>query len=97
MITDVGKFQDCTIKSDKSCYAVLDLSRTVRGWICYNVKDSKNLLKEHCVIAESTENSKGYYILIVRPTTVDSKYVRVRIGQVSKNCLVRTQANVRVV
>jgi hypothetical protein len=97
LITDVGKFQGCTMELDGSCYAVFDLSRTARGWIRYDVEDSKNLLEEHCVVVGSTENSEDYYILLVRPTTVDGEYVRVGIGQVSKNCLVRTRANVRVV
>jgi hypothetical protein len=97
LIADVGKFQDCTMKSEGSRYAVVDLSKTNRGWIRYDVEDGKNLLEEHCVVVGSTENSEDYYILLVRPTTVDGVYKRVGMGQVSKNCLVRTRANVRVV
>jgi hypothetical protein len=97
VIADVGVFQDCTMESKGSRYAVLDLSKTNRGWIRYDVEDGKNLLEEHCVVVGSTENSEDYYILLVRPTTVDGEYERVGMGQVSKNCLVRTRANVRVV
>jgi hypothetical protein len=42
-------------------------------------------------------NSENYYILLVRPTTVDGEYERVGMGEVAKNCLVRIQSNVRVV
>jgi hypothetical protein len=97
LIADVGVFQDCTMESVGSRYAVFDLSETNRGWIHYDIKDGKNLLEEHCVVVGSIENSEDYYILLVRPTTVDGEYERVGMGQVSKNCLVRTRANVRVV
>jgi hypothetical protein len=129
LIADVGVFQDCTMESEGSRYAVFDLSETNRGWIRYDVKDGKNLLEEHCVVVGkrgnseygniwdskngntgdsengniwdsedgSTVNSANYYILLVRPTTVDGEYKRVGMGQVSKNCLVRTRANMRVV
>jgi hypothetical protein len=97
LIADGGSFRDCRMESDGSRFAVIDLSETKRGWICYDVEDGKNLLEEHCVVVGSTENSEDYYILVARPTTMDGEYERVGIGQVSKNCLVRTQANVRVV
>jgi hypothetical protein len=97
LIADVGKFQDCTMESEGCRYAVFDQFKANRGWIRYDVKDGKNLLEEHCVVVGSTGNSEDYYILIVRPTTVDGEYERVGMGQVSKNCLVRTRANVQVV
>ena len=97
LIADVGVFQDCMMELEGSRYAVFDLSETNRGWIRYDVKDGKNLLEEHCVVVGSTENSENYYILLVRPTTVDGEYERVGMGRVSKNCLMRTRANVQVV
>jgi hypothetical protein len=97
LIADVGKFHDCMMESDGNRYALFDLSKTERGWIRYDVKDGTNLLEEHCVVVGSNEGNDHYYILLVRPTTVDGKYERVGMGKVSKNCLVRTQANVRVV
>jgi hypothetical protein len=97
LIADIGVFQDCTMEPEGSRYAVFDLFKTNRGWIRYDVKDGKTLLEEYCVVVGSTENSKYYHILLVRPTTVDGEYERVGMGQVSKNCLVRTRANVRVV
>jgi hypothetical protein len=97
LIADVRVFKDCKMKFDGVRYAVFDLSETNRGWICYDVEDGKNLLEEHCVVVGSTVNSENYYILLVRPTTVDGEYERVGMGEVAKNCLVRIQANVRVV
>lgn len=82
---------------DGSRYAVFDLSKTNRGWICYDVQDGKNLLEEHCFVMGFTKNSEHYYILVARPTSVDGEYERVGIGQVHKNCLVRERVNVRVV
>jgi hypothetical protein len=97
LIADVGKFQDCRIELDGNYFAIIDLLATKKGWIRYDVEDGKNLLEEHCVVVGSKVNREDYYILLVRPTTVDGEYERVGIGQVSKNCLVRTRANVRVV
>jgi hypothetical protein len=97
LVADVGKFWDCTMQSDGNRYAVFDLSKIKRGWIRYDVEDGKNLLEEHCVVVGSTLDSENYYILVTRPTSVDGEYERVGIGLVSKNCVVREQANVRVV
>ncbi|KAH7408032.1 heterokaryon incompatibility protein-domain-containing protein [Cadophora sp. MPI-SDFR-AT-0126] len=97
LIADVGRFQDCRMELDGSRYAVFDLSKTNRGWICYDVQDGKNLLEEHCFVMGFTKNSEHYYILVARPTSVDGEYERVGIGQVHKNCLVRERVNVRVV
>jgi hypothetical protein len=97
LIADVRVFQNCTMESEGCRYAVFDLSETNRGWIRYDVEDGENLLEEHCVIVGSSENSKDYYVLLVRPTTLDCEYKRVGMGQVSENCVVSTRANVRVV
>jgi hypothetical protein len=99
LIADVGVFQDCEMRLDGSRYAVFNLSepKTNRGWICYDVKDGKNLLEEHCIVVGSTVDSENYYVLLVRPTTEGREYERVGMGEVAKNCLVRIQANVRVV
>jgi hypothetical protein len=97
LIANVGVFHGCTMESKGNRYAVFDRSETNRGWIRYDVEDGKNLLEEHCVVVGSTKDSEDYYILFVRPTTVDGEYERVGMGQVSKNCLVRARVNVRVV
>ncbi|EMD70139.1 hypothetical protein GGP41_000278 [Bipolaris sorokiniana] len=97
LVADVGKFQNCTMQSDGNRYAVFDLSKTKRGWIRYDVEDGKNLLEEHCVVVGSTLDTETYYILVTRPTSVEGEYERIGIGLVSKNCVVREQANVRVV
>lgn len=103
LIADVGKFQDYTMESDGICNVILDRYGR-RGWIRYDVNDGKNTVEEHCVVvvgstgnSEDSEDSEDYYILLVRPTTVDGEYERTGIGKVPKNCLMRTRANVRVV
>jgi hypothetical protein len=97
LVADVGKFQDCTMQSDGNRCAVFDLSKTKRGWVQYDVEDGKDLLEEHCVVVGTTLDGENYYILVTRPTSVDDEYERVGIGLVSKSCVVREQANVRVV
>jgi hypothetical protein len=70
---------------------------TNRGWIRYDVEDSRNVFEEHCIVVGSTENSEYYYILLARPTGVDHEYKRVGIGQVQKNCLVKERVDMRVI
>lgn len=97
LIADLGKFRDCKTQLTGERCTVIDLSGTERGWINYDIENGKDLLKEHCVVVGSTRDSEDYYILVVRPTGVDSEYERVGMGQVSKNYLVRVQVDVRVV
>ena len=40
---------------------------------------------------------KKYYILVVRPTSVDGKYKRVRVGLIQSDYIVRQRFNVCVV
>jgi hypothetical protein len=97
LVADVGKFRDCTTQSDGNRCVVFDFSWTKCGWIRYDVEDGKNLLEEHCVVVGSTLDGENYYVLVTRSTSVDGEYERVGIGLVSKNCVVRERANVRVV
>jgi hypothetical protein len=101
LIADVGKFQDCRMELEGNRYALTDLSNTKRGWIRYDVKDGNNLLEEYCVVVGKTtygeDDCEGYYILVVRPTSVDNEYERVGMGRVSSNCIVRKRINARVV
>ena len=110
LITDVGEFQDCTIKPDGKYCAILDFSRTKRGWIQYDVKEDEDLFKERCVVAGKKSSKdkdkiedgdrldvKEYYILVVRPTSVDGEYKRVGVGLIQSNYVVRQRFNVRVI
>jgi hypothetical protein len=38
------------MESEEDLFAVLDFSRTKRGWIRYDVDGGKNLIEEHCVV-----------------------------------------------
>ena len=40
---------------------------------------------------------KEYYILVVRPTSIDGEYKRVRVGLIQSDYVVRQRLNVRVV
>ena len=64
-----------------------------RGWIQYNIKEGKDLFKEQYIVARKKSSKdkdkiedrdrldvKEYYILVIRPTSVDSEYKRVRVG-----------------
>jgi len=87
LITDIGGFRDCIIKLDGKHYAVLDFGGMERGWIQYNVEEGEDLCKERCIVARKKSSKDGdkldvkrYYILVIRPTSVDGEYKRVGVG-----------------
>ena len=70
----------------------------------------EDLFKERCVVAgrkfskdkDKIEDGdrldvKEYYILVVRPTSVDGEYRRVGVGLIKSDYVVRQRLNVRVV
>ena len=99
LITDVGEFRDCTMGPDGKHYAILDFGRTKRGWIQYDIEEGEDLFKERCVVVgkKSRLDVKEYYILVVRPTSVDGEYKRVGVGLIQSDYVVRQRFNVRVV
>jgi hypothetical protein len=99
LITDVGKFRNCTLKPDGDHYAVLNFFRRKRGWIRYDVEDGEKRGEEKCVVVGRTEKSDAeeYYILVVMPTRVDGEFRRVGIGMIHSSYVVRRRINVRVV
>ncbi|KAF2678911.1 HET-domain-containing protein [Lentithecium fluviatile CBS 122367] len=86
-------------------YAILDSSKAERGWVWYDVEASEDLDAERCVVVgredwEAFENKLGlrkYYILIVRPTSVDNEYTRVGVGWIQSDYVTRQRLNMRVV
>lgn len=113
IISDIWKFQNCTIGPYKGQYAVLDSNGVKRGWIEYDVEDGTELSRERCVVVgrkhkfEHNERIKDdhnsalgaaeYYMLVVRPTSVDAEYKRVGVGLIQSDCVVGERTNVRVV
>jgi len=88
---------------DGKYYAILNFGRTKRGWIQYNIKEDEDLFKEQYVVARKKSSKdrdrldvKEYYILIVRPTSIDGEYKRVGVGLIQSNYIVRQRFNVRV-
>ena len=89
------------MEPDGKYYAILDFGRTKRGWIQYDVEEDKDLFKERCVVAGEKSgwnrlDVKEYYILVVRPTSVDGEYKRVGVGLIQSDYVVRQRFNVRV-
>jgi hypothetical protein len=96
LITDVGEFRHCTMEPDGKRYAILDFGRAKRGWIQYDVEEGEGLCKERCVVAGKKLDVKEYYILVVRPTSVDGEYKRVGVGLIQSDYVVGQRFNVRV-
>ena len=87
LITDVGEFRDCTMELNRKYYAILDFGKMKRGWIQYNIKEDKDLFKKQSIVTRRKSSKywdrldvKKYYILVIRPTSVDSKYKKIRVG-----------------
>jgi hypothetical protein len=102
LITDVGIFQNCGLERRDAGYAILDSNKSERGCIRYDVEASEGLDAERCVIVGRKTfgnmlRLRKYYILVVRPTTVDSEYTRVGVGWIQSDHVTRWKLNVRVV
>jgi hypothetical protein len=57
-----------------------------RGWIQYNIKEDEDLFKEQYIVIRKKSNRyrdrldiKKYYILVVKPTSINSKCKRVKV------------------
>jgi hypothetical protein len=102
LVTDIGVFQNCGLEKRDTSYAILDSDKAERGWIRYDLEASEGLDAERCVVVgrEAYENELGlrkYYILVVRPTSVDNKYTRVGVGWIQSDYVTRQRRNMRVV
>ena len=100
LVTNVGAFRNCSLEQRDTSYAILDSSKAERGWIQYDIEASEDLQAERCVIAGRESlglGNKKYYILVVRPTSVDGEYTRVGVGWIQSDYVVRQKLNVRVV
>jgi hypothetical protein len=108
LVTDIGVFRNCSLEERDMNYVILDSSRAERGWIWYDVEASEELHAVLCVVVgrEPLKNDleqMKYYILVVRPISVDSmdsrdsEYTRVGVGWVQGDYVTRQRLNVRVV
>jgi hypothetical protein len=105
LVTDVCVFRNCGLEQRNTSYAILDSSKAERGQIQYDVEASEDLHAERCVVVGRKHNVEDddvsgveeYYILVVRPTSVDGEYRRVGVGLIQSDCVVGQRTNVRVV
>jgi hypothetical protein len=101
LIADVGKFLDCTIKSEGDRYIVLNISTNNKaGWIRYDIKSGAEGSENHCAVVGRTEDDNAaqqYYIMVVVPTEKDGEYRRVGVGKVRTSCVERLGPEVRIV
>jgi len=74
------------MEPDKKRYTVLDFCRMKRGWIQYNVKGEDPWKEQYIVTKRRSKRDgdrlevKEFYILVIRSTSIDSKYRRVGVG-----------------
>ena len=84
------------MEQDRKYYTILDFGRTKRGQIQYNIKEGEDLFKERYIVARK-KFSKEYCILVIRPTSLDGKYKRVRVRLIQSDYIVRRRLNMRVI
>ncbi|KAF2181010.1 hypothetical protein K469DRAFT_793617, partial [Zopfia rhizophila CBS 207.26] len=104
LVTDVGVFRNCSLEQKGIGYAILDSSKTERGWIQYDIERSEDLYAERCVVVGRKSHKDRhrlknyeYCILVVRPTSKDDEYERVGVGLIQSDYVLRQRLNVRVV
>jgi hypothetical protein len=101
LIADVGKFLDCTMKSEGDRCIVLDIStNNEAGWIRYDIESGAEGSENHCVVVGRTEDNNAeqqYYIMVVVLTEKDGEYRRVGVGKVRTGCVERLGSEVRIV
>lgn len=102
LIIDIGAFRNCSLQKKERCHAILDSSKTERGWIQYDITGTEDLQAERCVVVgrklhEDQLKKTKYYILVVRPTSTNGEYERVGVGLVQSDYVVRQSLDVRVV
>ncbi|KAF2201403.1 HET-domain-containing protein [Delitschia confertaspora ATCC 74209] len=104
IVSNVWKFENCMIELHGALYKISDSDGMPRGWVQYDVEAGEELDKEGCIVVgriKDNENDalgiKKYYILVVRPTSVDAEYKRVGIGLIQIEYLVSWGVNVRIV
>jgi hypothetical protein len=101
LITDVGKFLDCTMKPEDDRCIVLDIStNNEAGWIRHDIKSGAEGLENHCVVVGRTEDSsveQQFYVLVVVSTGGNDEYRRIGVGMVGTGCVKKSGSNVRIV
>ncbi|PSN59278.1 hypothetical protein BS50DRAFT_658854, partial [Corynespora cassiicola Philippines] len=104
LVAGVGKFRDCRTEPDGNQHTVLDSNGKGRGWIQYDIRDDAALYEKRCIVigrkvpsSRNTSNIQEYYILVVKPTSVDGEYERVGAGLVQSDCVVKQSFDIRVV
>jgi hypothetical protein len=102
LVTDIGSFQNCNSEQRETNHVILDSSKAERGEIWYDLKASEGLDTERCVVVgrDAHEDELGlrkYYILVVRPNSVDNEYTRVGVGWIRSDYVKRQRLNMRVV
>jgi hypothetical protein len=94
LVTDISSFRRCNHERIGTGYAILDLDGVKRGWIQYDLETHEHLDAEGYVVVgrdsrESDAGRRNYYILVVRPTSMENEYTRVGAGHILSDYIAR--------
>ncbi|KAF2196213.1 hypothetical protein GQ43DRAFT_445320 [Delitschia confertaspora ATCC 74209] len=59
IVSNVWKYQNCTMELHEALYKVSDSDRMPRGWVQYDVEDGKELDKERCIVVGRIKDREG--------------------------------------
>jgi hypothetical protein len=102
LVTNISSFRHCSLKQSETGCAVLDSGGSERGEIQYDVETHERLDSERCVVLgrdvlESVAGKRNYYILVVRPTSMENEYTRVGAGWIQGDYVARQDLQVLIV
>jgi hypothetical protein len=97
LITDVGRFRNCSLEQNGTDFTILDSRKAKIGWIRYDVEASEDLHAKQCVVVGREPGKQEDYILVVRPTSVDGVYMRVGVRWIESGYTARQKLNAQVV
>jgi hypothetical protein len=95
LVASVGWLRNCTIEpvvGDKKYHIIMDLSRAKIGWIKYDVEAIQEFQRIWCLLIGKmkqgrhiwSESHSQYYLLVIRPTSMEYEYERIGYGTVQR-------------
>jgi len=107
LIASVRIFQNCTTEQENNRHIIWDSRRVKRGWIRYDVETNVDLHGMRCVclgkfrwrgkLWERQFGRVRYYMLVVRPTSVNGEYERIGLGVAETSCVGEKALNMKIV
>jgi hypothetical protein len=102
LVANISSFRNCSLNRSEAGCAILDSDRAERGVIQYDVETHDGLDSQRCVVLGrdfviSNAGKINYYILVVRPTSIENEYTRVGAGRIQGDYVARQDLQALIV